>query len=109
MADDKESPEEKEENKRQSALRDAMYALNQAQQLQIIEARFTQDQKFQGILSQIHAALDQVGTLEPETPEEEVAPEEEMPEDKGGPLTEEGARGYAKGLGFGGGKRMGMM
>ena len=108
MADDKETPEEKEENKRQSALRDAMYALNQAQQLQIIEARFAQDPKFQGILSQIRSALDQVGVPESETPEEEVAPEEEIPEDKGGPLTEETARGYAKGLGFGG-KRMGMI
>ena len=102
MADDKESPEEKEENKRQSALRDGMYALNQVQQMQIIDPRFTQDPKFQGIMSQIRSALDQVGVPEPETPEEEI------PEDKGGPLTEETAREYAKGLGFGG-KRMGMM
>ena len=108
MADDKESPEEKEENKRQSALRDGMYALNQVQQMQIIDPRFTQDPKFQGIMSQIRSALDQVGVPEPEAPEEEVAPEEGIPEDNGVPLTEDTARGYAKGLGFGG-KRMGMM
>lgn len=83
--DDKYTPDEKEEMKRQGALRDAMYALNQIQQLQITDARFTQDPKFQGIIGQIRTALDKVGAgPEPETPEEEAAPGEETPEENPG-------------------------
>ena len=86
---EKESDDEKHERKREQAVRQAMYALTSAVELQAIDPEYLSDPKVQGIISQIHATLPAASTPEI-APEAE--PEEELEPDMGGPMDESMAR-----------------
>ena len=84
---DKESDDEKHERKREQAVRQAMYALTSAVELQAIDPEYLSDPKVRGIIEQIRSTLP---SGVPAMPEPDV--EEELEPDMGGPMDEGMAR-----------------
>lgn len=100
-----ERKQEREEEKRKSAMRDALYALNQVQQLSLVDDEYVSDPKFIGVLTQVRDQVDAVITRSSAPPRaEEVIPGEGVEpatKDTGGRLKEGQGRNLARQLGFG--------